>query len=143
FQPLCAMSDRSKRHKRVWRTNQPDSLLAAATSSGSDSRYCPSTNNLPPSNRRKHRTMRVPSGNCAVHTCFLNRDKFGLMNSSHSGLIRLIAMFKLLKAACLIVVGFGILKLIHRDVGSQLEQWVAMCGFDPGSRLVSRAIERA
>ena len=87
--------------------------------------------------------MLALSGNCAVHTCSLKRDEFGLMNSSHSGLIRLIAMFKLLKAACLIVVGFGILKLIHRDVGTQLEQWVTMCGFDPGSRLVSQAIEKA
>lgn len=65
------------------------------------------------------------------------------MNSSHSRLIRLIAVFKLLKAACLIAVGFGILKLIHRDVGLQLEHWVAVCGFDPGSRLISNAIEKA
>ena len=65
------------------------------------------------------------------------------MNPSHIGLIRLIAVFKLLKAAALIVVGFGILKLIHNDAGAQLEHWVAMCGFDPGSRLISHAIEKA
>ncbi|WP_348260889.1 DUF2127 domain-containing protein [Telmatobacter sp. DSM 110680] len=65
------------------------------------------------------------------------------MNQPHSGLIRLIAVFKLFKAASLIVVGFGILRLIHKDVGEQLEHWVAMCGFDPGSRLISHAIEKA
>ena len=65
------------------------------------------------------------------------------MNFSQSGLIRLIAIFKLLKAACLIVVGFGVLKLIHADIAAQLEHWVAMFGFDPGSRMISHAIQRA
>ncbi len=65
------------------------------------------------------------------------------MNSSHSGLLRLIAVFKLLKAASLIIVGFGILRLIHQDVGAQLEHWVAMLGFDPGTRMISNAIEKA
>jgi uncharacterized membrane protein (DUF2068 family) len=65
------------------------------------------------------------------------------MNFSQNGLIRLIAIFKLLKAASLIVVGFGVLRLIHTDVAKQLEHWIAMLGFDPGSRLMSRAIQRA
>jgi uncharacterized membrane protein (DUF2068 family) len=65
------------------------------------------------------------------------------MNSSHNEILRIIAVFKLLKSACLVVVGFGILKLIHQDAGSQLEHWVAMCGFDPGSRLISEAIDKA
>ncbi len=38
------------------------------------------------------------------------------MNSSNSGLIRLIAVFKLAKAALLIATGVGILKLMHMDV---------------------------
>jgi uncharacterized membrane protein (DUF2068 family) len=65
------------------------------------------------------------------------------MNSSHAGWIRLIAVLKLLKAAALIVAGVGILKLIHKDIGTELEQWVARLGFDPGSRFVSYAIEKA
>jgi uncharacterized membrane protein (DUF2068 family) len=65
------------------------------------------------------------------------------MNFSHSGIIRFIGAFKLLKAASLIVVGFGILKLIHRDVATQLEHWVALAGFDPGSRIISHAIQKA
>ncbi|MGA9586793.1 MAG: DUF2127 domain-containing protein [Terracidiphilus sp.] len=65
------------------------------------------------------------------------------MTFSHGGLIRLIAVFKLLKAASLLVVGFGILKLIHKDVATQLEQWVSLVGFDPGSRIISHAIQKA
>ena len=64
------------------------------------------------------------------------------MNFSHSGLIRVIAFFKLLKAACLIAVGFGVLKLVHTDVAAKLEHWVAIFGFDPGGRLISHAIQR-
>ena len=63
-------------------------------------------------------------------------------NLSNSGLIRVIALFKLLKAASLIVVGFGVLKLIHADVATQLERWVAMFGFDPDGRMISQAIQK-
>ena len=65
------------------------------------------------------------------------------MNYPHNGLIRLIAVFKLVKATALIVLGIGVLKLIHRDVATQLEHWVAMFGFDPGSWYVNRAIQKA
>jgi uncharacterized membrane protein (DUF2068 family) len=65
-----------------------------------------------------------------------------LMNSSRNGLLRLIAFFKLLKAAALIVTGIGALRLIHADVGEVLEQWVAKLSLDPDSRIVNHAIER-
>lgn len=65
------------------------------------------------------------------------------MDSSHNGLIRLIAVFKLVKATALIVVGIGVLKLLHGDVGAQLEHWVAMFGFDPGGRYLAHAIQKA
>jgi uncharacterized membrane protein (DUF2068 family) len=64
------------------------------------------------------------------------------MNFSHSGLIRVIAFFKLIKAACLIAVGFGVLKLVHTDATAKLEHWVAILGFDPGGRLIGHAIQR-
>jgi uncharacterized membrane protein (DUF2068 family) len=64
------------------------------------------------------------------------------MNSSNNGLIRLVAVFKLLKAVALIVTGFGLLKLMHSDVGTQLQHWVERLGFDPGNRYVNLAIER-
>ena len=65
------------------------------------------------------------------------------MNSSQDRILRLVALFKFVKAASLIVVGIGILKLIHADVGQQLEHWVRRLGFDPGSRYVNLAIEKA
>ena len=65
------------------------------------------------------------------------------MKSSDSAVIRLIAVFKLLKAITLIAVGVGALKLLHRDMGSTLEHWIAMSGLDPGNRWVERAIEKA
>jgi uncharacterized membrane protein (DUF2068 family) len=66
-----------------------------------------------------------------------------MRSSSRSGLIRLIAVFKLLKAIVLIVVGVGILKLIHNNVASVLEHWVAMLGLDPGNRYVDHALQSA
>jgi uncharacterized membrane protein (DUF2068 family) len=65
------------------------------------------------------------------------------MNSSPNGLIRLVAAFKLLKAAALIVGGIGILRLIHTDTATQLGHSVMSLGLDPGSRYVNRAIEWA
>ena len=65
------------------------------------------------------------------------------MKPSDSTVIRLIALFKLVKALTLIAVGVGALKLIHRDMGSTLDHWVAMSGLDPGNRWVERAIEKA
>ena len=65
------------------------------------------------------------------------------MKTSQSGLIRLIAVFKLLKASVLIVVGVGILKLIHNDAAGVLDHWVAMLGLDPGNRYVDHALRKA
>lgn len=65
------------------------------------------------------------------------------MNSSNNRLIRLIAVFKLVKAALLLATGVGILKLVHMDVAGDLEHWVARFGFDPGSRYVSAFLEKA
>ncbi len=64
------------------------------------------------------------------------------MHSSEAGLLRLVAAFKLVKAALLILAGIGILKLVHVDPVTQLNEWVAKLGLDPGSRLVNHAIEK-
>lgn len=58
------------------------------------------------------------------------------MKTSDTKLLRLIAIFKLLKAALLIAVGFGALRLIHTDITTLLERWVARFGLNPGSRYV-------
>jgi len=65
------------------------------------------------------------------------------MQSSQDRLIRLVAVFKLLKAALLIVTGVGLLKLMHMDVARELDHWIAMLGFDPGSRYVNQFIQKA
>jgi len=65
------------------------------------------------------------------------------MKTSDTKLLRLIALFKLLKAALLIAVGVGALRLVHADVASFVEKWVAWFGLDPGSRYVGRFILKA
>jgi uncharacterized membrane protein (DUF2068 family) len=65
------------------------------------------------------------------------------MKSTGNRLIRLIAMFKLLKAALLIGVGMGALHLVHKDLAGVLEHWVRMLGLDPGNRYVERALQKS
>jgi uncharacterized membrane protein (DUF2068 family) len=65
------------------------------------------------------------------------------MKSAESKLLRLIAVFKLLKAVLLIAVGVGALNLLHKDVASVLEHWVETLGLDPGNHYVDRAIQKA
>jgi uncharacterized membrane protein (DUF2068 family) len=65
------------------------------------------------------------------------------MKTSDTKLLRLIAVFRLFKAALLIAVGVGALRLVHTDVTSFLEKWVARFGLDPGSRYVGRIILKA
>ena len=65
------------------------------------------------------------------------------MKSSSSNLLRLIALFKLLKAAVLIAVGVGALKLLHKDVGAAVEHWVEMLGLDPNSHAIDAVLQKA
>ena len=65
------------------------------------------------------------------------------MKSTDSRLLRLIAVFKFLKAVLLIAIGVGALNLLHKDVASVLEHWVEMLGLDPGNHYVDRALQRA
>src|SRR6202035_3013551 len=65
------------------------------------------------------------------------------MKSADNRLVRLIAVFKLLKAILLIAVGMSALHLLHKDVASVVEHWVKMLGLDPGNRYVGRALQKA
>jgi uncharacterized membrane protein (DUF2068 family) len=65
------------------------------------------------------------------------------MKQSDTGMLRLIAVFKFLKAILLIVIGVGVLKYLHKDLSCALEHWIAMLGLDPGNRFVNRALEQA
>lgn len=65
------------------------------------------------------------------------------MKASHSRLLRLIALFKLVKAALLIAVGVGALKLLHKDVAGAVEHWVELLGLDPNNHYIDTALEKA
>ena len=65
------------------------------------------------------------------------------MKSSNNTLIRLIAIFKLLKAVLLIAVGVGAFKLLHRDAATVLEHWITALGLDPGNQYIDRALNKA
>jgi uncharacterized membrane protein (DUF2068 family) len=65
------------------------------------------------------------------------------MKSSDAKLIRLIAVFKLMKAVLLLAVGVGALRLLHADVTSVLEHWVVKLGLGPGSHDLGRALLKA
>ena len=64
------------------------------------------------------------------------------MKTSQIGTLRLIALFKLVKAAVLIAAGIGAVKLIHADLDEVVRHWVARLCLDPDSRLVNLAIEK-
>src|ERR1700752_1210179 len=63
------------------------------------------------------------------------------MNSDKK-LIRLIALFKMLKAALLIAVGLGALHLLRNNMAGELEHWVKMLGLDPGNRYIAKALQK-
>jgi uncharacterized membrane protein (DUF2068 family) len=65
------------------------------------------------------------------------------VKTSHSRLLRLIALFKLVKAALLIAVGVGALNLLHKDVAGAVEQWVELLRLDPNNHYIDFALEKA
>jgi uncharacterized membrane protein (DUF2068 family) len=65
------------------------------------------------------------------------------MKSSQDGLLRLIAIFKFVKAALLIALGIGLFKLLHKDIGDVLQHWCEALRFDPGNRFIDSALEKA
>ena len=65
------------------------------------------------------------------------------MKASHSRLLQLIALFKLVKAALLIAVGVGALKLLHKDVAGAVEHWVELLRLDPNNHYIDTALEKA
>ena len=67
----------------------------------------------------------------------------GCVKASSSNVLRLIALFKLLKAAVLIAIGVGALKLLHKDVAAVIEHWVEMVGLDPSSHAIDVVLQKA
>jgi uncharacterized membrane protein (DUF2068 family) len=65
------------------------------------------------------------------------------MKTSDDWLIRLIAVFKFVKAGLLIALGVGVFRLVHKDLGSVIEHWCEAMRLDPGSHFVNLALEKA
>ena len=64
------------------------------------------------------------------------------MKSSDDRLIRLIAVFKLLKAGLLIALGVGAFKLLHKDIAGVAEHWIEALRLDPANRFLDAALGR-
>jgi uncharacterized membrane protein (DUF2068 family) len=65
------------------------------------------------------------------------------MKAKDIGLLRWIAVFKLIKALSLIVVGIGALRLAHDPNASDtLAQMAARIGFNPGGRYLDQALAK-
>lgn len=56
------------------------------------------------------------------------------------GWLVLIGLFKLAKAISLLIIGFGLLKLLHKGVASVTERWIEVLRVDPDNRFVHRAL---
>jgi uncharacterized membrane protein (DUF2068 family) len=52
----------------------------------------------------------------------------------------LIALFKLTKGVLLLIVGIGVLKLLHRDVAMTVAHWVDILRVDPENRYIHRLL---
>jgi uncharacterized membrane protein (DUF2068 family) len=57
-------------------------------------------------------------------------------------LLRLIAVFKFLKAALLVALSAGMFRLLHQDLGMRLEHWVRAMHLDPGNRYIDHVLMR-
>ena len=65
------------------------------------------------------------------------------MKSSHDRLIRLIAVFKFVKAGLLVALGVGAFNLLHKDIAGVVEHWIEALRLDPGNRFLDTALAKA
>jgi uncharacterized membrane protein (DUF2068 family) len=65
------------------------------------------------------------------------------MKPSHNGMLRIISVFKILKATLLLVTAIGILKMMHSDAQTVVEHWIARMGLDPGNHYVDLVMSKA
>ena len=64
------------------------------------------------------------------------------MASKRDPWIFLIGLFKLFKGVSLLIVGFGLLRLLHRDVAAVTEHWIEVLRVDPDNRFIHRGLVR-
>jgi uncharacterized membrane protein (DUF2068 family) len=56
--------------------------------------------------------------------------------------IFLIGVFKLVKGISLLIVGLGLLRLLHRDVAAVTQHWIEVLRVDPDNRFIHRGLVR-
>jgi len=56
--------------------------------------------------------------------------------------IFLIGLFKLFKGISLLIAGFGLLRLLHKDVAAVTQHWIEVLRVDPDNRFIHRALVR-
>ena len=56
--------------------------------------------------------------------------------------LRLIAALKLFKGLILFAVGIGAVKLLHKDLGFEVERWADIFRVDPNNHYIHRLLER-
>ncbi len=61
----------------------------------------------------------------------------------HNTWLILIAAFKLAQALLFVAVGVGVLRLLHKDVGDEIQRLVDHLRFNPESRFVNFILEKA
>jgi uncharacterized membrane protein (DUF2068 family) len=54
----------------------------------------------------------------------------------------LIGLFKLVKGVSLLIVAFGLLRLLHRDVAEVTQHWIEFLRVDPENRFIHRALTK-
>ncbi len=64
------------------------------------------------------------------------------MKQQSSFILILIGLFKLVKAALLIAVGVGAIKLLHKDLAETVTHWIQVLRVDPDSRYVHGILVR-
>ena len=63
-------------------------------------------------------------------------------NTRHGRGLRLIATFKLLKGLALLAAGFGMLRLLHRDVAAEIEHWINIFQVDSHNHFIHLLLEK-
>lgn len=56
--------------------------------------------------------------------------------------LTLIGLFKLTKALGLLILGIGLLKLVHRDIAETTTRWIERFHFDPENQHIHAALSR-
>jgi len=65
------------------------------------------------------------------------------MHPAPSRTLRLIAAFKLAKGLILVILGLGLLRLLHQDIGAITERWLEQFRIDPDNKYAAAILAKA